>query len=211
VNSSNLSLIIAIDHPLMRAGIKEVLSADRLYSLAAIPETGAECVRLIQDLQPHVAIVDVNISHPGAAGVLREAKRKRWKTRICFLTGDQISLDILKANKDGTAAFVNARFPDELRNRLREIAVELRSKSTIPAAAMALLDKTPLSVSGLSQGLTLRQKQIVGMLKTGSPNREIARVLGLAEGTVKVHLHRIYQQVGVSNRTELAAKSFAPD
>lgn len=206
MNGSSLSLIIAVDHPLMRAGIKEVLSADRLYGFVAIVETGVECVRLIADLQPHVAIVDANISHPGAEGILREAKRMRWKTRICLLTGDEIPPDILEAGKDGAAAFVNARFPGELRTRLREIAVELRSRSTA-----APLDKMSLSASGLSRGLTLRQRQIVGMLKIGSSNREIAQVLGLAEGTVKVHLHRIYQRVGVSNRTELAAKSFAPE
>lgn len=190
----------------MRAGIKEVLSADRLYGFVAIVETGVECVRLITDLQPHVAIVDVNISHPGAEGILREARRSRWRTRICLLTGDQVPSDLLEAGKDGNAAFVNARFPGELRNRLHEIAVELRNKNTI-----APLDKMSLSTAGSRQGLTLRQKQIVGMLKIGSSNREIAQVLGLAEGTVKVHLHRIYQRAGVSNRTELAAKSFAPD
>ena len=58
----------------------------------------------------------------------------------------------------------------------------------------------------LSQLLTLRQLQIVAMLKRGSSNREIAQVLGLAEGTVKVHLHSIYQRIGVSNRRELTAK-----
>ena len=191
----------------MRAGIREVLSADRLYGLTAIAETGAECVKLMQGLQPHVAIIDVNISHPGAADILREAKRKRWKTRICLLTGDQIPLDVLEAGKDGTAAFVNARCPAELRNELREIAIDLRSKNTIPAPDSAKVHKASLG----APGLTLRQKQIVGMLRIGSSNREIAQVLGLAEGTVKVHLHRIYQRVSVSNRTELAAKSFAPD
>jgi two-component system, NarL family, nitrate/nitrite response regulator NarL len=47
------------------------------------------------------------------------------------------------------------------------------------------------------------------MLKVGSSNREIARVLGVSEGTIKVHLHRIFQRVGVSNRTQLAAQAFA--
>jgi DNA-binding NarL/FixJ family response regulator len=49
------------------------------------------------------------------------------------------------------------------------------------------------------------------MLKIGSSNREIARVLGVSEGTIKVHLHRIYQRIGVSNRTQLAARSFTAE
>ena len=57
--------------------------------------------------------------------------------------------------------------------------------------------------------LTLRQRQIVAMLKRGCSSKEIAQVLGLAEGTVKVHLHGIYQRLGVSGRRQLAAKIFA--
>jgi len=57
----------------------------------------------------------------------------------------------------------------------------------------------------------LRQNQIVAMLKIGSFNKEIAQVLGLSEGTIKVRLHRIYQRVGVSNRTQLAARSFSAE
>jgi DNA-binding NarL/FixJ family response regulator len=49
------------------------------------------------------------------------------------------------------------------------------------------------------------------MLKIGSSNREIARVLGVSEGTIKVHLHRIYQRIGVSNRTQLATQSFTTE
>jgi DNA-binding NarL/FixJ family response regulator len=59
--------------------------------------------------------------------------------------------------------------------------------------------------------LTFRQHQIVSMLKIGSSNREIARVLGVSEGTVKVHLHRVFQRIGVANRTQLAARSFAAE
>jgi DNA-binding NarL/FixJ family response regulator len=55
----------------------------------------------------------------------------------------------------------------------------------------------------------LRQRQIVAILKRGSSNQEIAQLLGLAEGTVKVHLHSIYQRIGVSNRRQLAAKVYA--
>lgn len=53
--------------------------------------------------------------------------------------------------------------------------------------------------------LTRRQLQIVQLLTTGSSNKEIARTLGLTEGTVKLHLHAIYEKLGVSNRGKLVA------
>lgn len=195
----------------MRAGINDVLSADRFYNLVAIAETGAECIEIIQRLRPHVAIVDINISDPGATDILRQAKLNCWQTRICFLTEDQIPPDVLEANEDGTAVFANARSPGELRDRLRKIAVDLLGTNVKKADGFSTTSATPPAGTGLGQQLTLRQKQIVAMLKIGSSNKEIAQVLGLSEGTIKVHLHRIYQRVGVANRTQLAARSFAAE
>jgi DNA-binding NarL/FixJ family response regulator len=57
--------------------------------------------------------------------------------------------------------------------------------------------------------MTLRQNQNVAMFKIGPSNRQIARVPGLSEGTVKMHLHRIDRTIGVSNRTQLTAQCFA--
>lgn len=207
MSSSSLSLIIAVDHPLMGAGIKEVLSTERIYNLTAIAETGAKCIELMQRLQPHMAIIDLNISHPGAAGILREAKLNHWQTRICFLIEDQIPLSVHVAGEDGMAVFAKARFPGELRDRLREIANALLAENA------RAVNRLPDSMAGarFSQRLTLRQNQIVAMLQVGSSNRQIAQVLGLSEGTIKVHLHRIYQRIGVSNRTQLATKSLAAE
>jgi two-component system nitrate/nitrite response regulator NarL len=205
VSSSNLSLIVAVEHPLMRAGIKEVLSADRLYNLIAIAETGAECIEIIQHLRPHVAIVDISISHPGAADILRQAKLNDWQTRICFLTEGQIPPDV--PGEHGAAVHVNARFPGELRDRLREIATGLINRSSATSNGAAAIHG-PISACGSKRQLTFRQNQIVTLLKIGSSNREIARVLGVSEGTIKVHLHRIFQRLGVANRTQLAAQSF---
>lgn len=193
----------------MRAGIKEVLSADRLYNLTAIAQTGAECLELIQRLRPDVALIDLDISHPGAARILRELKANCWQTKICFLTEGQIPADILGAGKNGDVAFVNGRFPEDLRDKLREIATDLISQASNAANGLKTLQRPLSARTNPKRPLTLRQNQIVKMLKIGSSNREIARVLGLAEGTVKVHLHRIFQRVGVANRTQLAAHPLA--
>jgi two-component system, NarL family, nitrate/nitrite response regulator NarL len=207
VNSLGLSLVVADDHPLMRAGIKEILSADPLYDLMASAETGPECIELIQRLRPHVAIIDINISDPGPVGILREAKLNRWQTRICFLAGDVIPPEVLEIGKDGAAIFVNDRFPEDLRDRLREVAISLIGNSSPTAFRRATL----VPARSSERNLTFRQSQIVTMLKLGSSNREIARVLGVSEGTIKVHLHRLFQRIGVTNRTQLAVQSIGSE
>jgi two-component system nitrate/nitrite response regulator NarL len=100
---------------------------------------------------------------------------------------------MLEAGKDGSAVFVNERFPEDLRDRLREIAIDLLGKKAKARNGLAIR-ATSLAGASFSQRLTLRQNQIVGMLKIGSSNREIAHVLGLSEGTIKVHLHGIMAQ-----------------
>jgi two-component system nitrate/nitrite response regulator NarL len=210
MSKSRLSLVIADDHPLMRAGIKDVLSADRLYNVTAVAQTGAECLEIIMRLRPDVALIDANISLPGATRILHESNANGWQTRFCFLTGDQIPPDLLEAAKDAAAVFVNERLPEDLRDRLRDIAVDLKSKNA--RAADRLRGRAAARVnSDFGSRLTSRQSQIVAMLKIGSSNKKIADVLGLSEGTIKVHLHRIYRKIGVSNRTQLAARSFAAE
>jgi two-component system, NarL family, nitrate/nitrite response regulator NarL len=194
----------------MRAGIKDVLSADRLYNVTAVAQTGAECLEIIMRLRPDVALIDANISLPGATRILHESNANGWQTRFCFLTGDHIPPDLLEAGKNAAAVFVNERLPQDLRERLRDIAMELKSRYA--RVADGLQRRVAAGVSaGFGSRLTSRQNQIVAMLKIGSSNREIADVLGLSEGTIKVHLHRIYRKIGVSNRTQLAARSFAAD
>jgi DNA-binding NarL/FixJ family response regulator len=163
----------------MRGRIKEVLSADRLYNLTAIAQTGAECIELIQRLRPDLALVDINISKPGAAHILRDLKANHWQTRICFLTEDQIPPDVLEAAKGGAPVFVNERFPDDLRDWLREIATELVSRPSPTPNRSATIRAAISPRTAAKRHLTFRQNQIATMLKIGSSNREIARVLGV--------------------------------
>src|SRR5438874_10665134 len=149
----------------MRAGIKGLLTADRLYNLTAIAQTGAECLELIQRLRPDVALIDLKISRPGAARILRVLKTDESQTRICFLTGDRIPPKLLAAGKELASVFVNERFPEDLRDRLREIATDLeRKNSAIPNDPAA----SDAPKSSAKRQLTLRQNQIVSMLKMGS-------------------------------------------
>jgi DNA-binding NarL/FixJ family response regulator len=207
VSSSRLSVIVVDDHPLVRAGIEQMLSAERLYKLIAVAETGVECIELLRRFRPAVAVVDISVSQPGPAQVLREVKLNHWQTRICFLTEDQIPPDVLEAGRSGAAFFADERSPVDLRDRLREIATDIIGKTSATANGLPAI-KRPTSAPSSERHLTARQKQIVAMLKLGASNREIARVLGVTEGTVKVHLHRIFKRIGVTNRTHLAAQSF---
>jgi two-component system, NarL family, nitrate/nitrite response regulator NarL len=206
VSHSAISVIVAADHPLISAGVKEILSADGIYNVVATASTGLRCIDLMQELRPDIAVIDFNISHPGPIGILQESKHARWHTRICFLLEGHLPPNALDTGAKEEAAYINGRFPGELRSTLRAIAMEL---STPLASFEGLADTISAPQSWFADRLTIRQKQIVSMLRLGSSNKHIALVLGVSEGTIKVHLHRIYRRFGVANRTELATKSLA--
>jgi len=73
-----------------------------------------------------------------------------------------------------------------------EIAIDLVRATARAAGSLPAIPETPPAGIGFGQQLTCVRSQIVAMLKVGSSNKQIAQVLGLSEGTIKVHLHRIY-------------------
>jgi DNA-binding NarL/FixJ family response regulator len=107
---------------------------------------------------------------------------------------------------DGIAATIMAGPRDSNEHQQPRKAVARSSGNSTKAVSAPSPDA--VHADRLNRLLTLRQRQIVAMLKSGSSNKEIAQELGLAEGTVKVHLHSIYQRVGVSSRRQLVSRLF---
>ena len=206
MNGGSLSIVVANDHPLIRAGLRDVLALDRRWRLVGFAKTGAETLKAIQRFKPDVAIIDIRISDPNAVEIASLVRAEFPHTKLCFLSNDadlESAMPGAKQDKAGGGIVViNERLPERLCEWLNEIAVRSIGRSR----DCTLLPSMSAS-SRVVRRLTQRQAQIVAMLQIGLSNREISDRLGLSEGTVKVHLHRIYQKTGVSNRTQLAAQS----
>jgi len=91
-----------------------------------------------------------------------------------------------------------------------DINIEGRRWLPQEVAHPGITDGSERPKCGLLSHLTRRELDIVRLIGDGLPNRIIARQLGLAEGTVKVHLHNIFQKLGIPNRTRLAALAARP-
>jgi two-component system, NarL family, nitrate/nitrite response regulator NarL len=203
-----LSIVIANDHPLIRAGLSDMLAQDQRWKLVGFAKSGAEALKAIQRFEPDVAIIGSRISDPNAREIAAIVQTNFPHTALCLLANeaDQNALfgtEQRRAELRGRVKIViKERSPDRLSEWLDEIAVRsiggLRN-SGLPSIA------TP-SRNRPDRQLTQRQGQIVTLLQIGLSNREISDRLGLSEGTVKVHLHRIFEKMGVSNRTQLAAQ-----
>ena len=197
-------VLIADDHPLMLSGIEAVLRGTS-YEVAAKVADGAAVLDMLASARPDILVLDIKM--PGRTGIdvlriLREANDPR---PVVLLTADIDDRSLLEAVrlgvngiilKEGAETQILACL-DEVGGGGRWIDASLLQRALDLAAGGA-------PARGPLDRLSARERAIARLVGEGLRNREIGDELGLTEGTVKVCLHRIYEKLGIANRTELA-------
>jgi len=211
MTGASISIIVANDHPLIRAGLRDLLARNRRWKLIGIAETGAQVLKAIQRFKPDVAIIGSRISDPDTREIASVVGANFPRVALCLLAHDADLKQAPSATRQRGAeqhgrvmTVIHERSPEHLCEWLDEMAGPSIGK--VPGAALPS-PVTTIMRNRSDRRLTDRQAQIVSMLQIGMSNKEISNRLGLSEGTVKVHLHRLYRKMGVSNRTQLAAQS----
>lgn len=201
-------IVLADDHPFVRTGVEAVLGAIGMEVVASVVD-GDSALAAIAREDPDLVILDVRMPGRGGVAVL-EALRGAGDHRPVILLAAEVEDSLLLA---AMAAGVNGIvFKAGAEATLAEaIAAVLAGAQFIDPAtterARALAGSSP-APSPYSE-LTPRELQIAEGVMVGLRNREIAGQVGMTEGSIKVYLHRIYEKLGVSNRTELAIAMLA--
>jgi len=194
-------VVIADDHPFLRTGVEAVLRSAGI-EIAGSAGDGNEALQVIARCDPDVAIIDVQMPDRDGIGVL-EAMRTDGDQRPVILLTAHIDDDRLIA---ALRANVNAIvFKQGAEQSLVETIERVgRGEKVIdPALTSRALDLT-LSGVGTLDRLAPRERQIADAVAKGLRNRDIGAQLGMTEGSIKVYLNRIFDKLGVENRTELA-------
>jgi DNA-binding NarL/FixJ family response regulator len=197
-------LIVADDHPLMLEGVA-ALFAGTEFEVVARCLDGKQARDAILGLKPDIAILDLRMPRISGLELLSEARTSGWATRIVLLTAEMESDPILAADRLGVDGVVLKSSGAELLiTCLRRVSAGER---WIDRDAMSDVLAWPVgdapSDSGMS-GLTSRETDVARLVARGRRNKEIARELGITEGTVKMHLHNLYEKFSIASRTELA-------
>jgi len=205
-----VSVLLADDHPFMRAGVEAVLRGTR-YNLIATANDGDEALAEITRQNPDICIFDVRMPKRSGVEALEALRHKGDMRPVVLLTaelGDFALLTAVKAGVNGIVLKDGAE--DALVGALDKVSA---GEKAIP---QRLLQRAlDLSLAGDRAdplgGLAPRERQIAAQVGRGLRNREIADALAMSEGTVKVYLHTIYQKLGIKNRTELALIAHATE
>lgn len=197
------SVLLADDHPFMRAGVEAVLRGTQFH-VVAMANDGDEAMIAVSRHNPEICIFDIRMPRRSGVEVL-QAMREKGDTRpVVLLTAALEDHSLLGAVRAGVNAIVlKDGAEDALLNALEKVA---SGQKSIPEELLQrALD---LSLTGGKSDplapLAPRERQIASHVGRGLRNREIADALAMSEGTVKVYLHTIYQKLGIKNRTELA-------
>jgi two-component system, NarL family, nitrate/nitrite response regulator NarL len=210
ISPSKITLVLADDHPLVLSALEAVVARDPLWQLAGAYLDGVSALEGIRRVKPDVAVLDIQM--PGMSGleILHAVVREGLRTRIVFLTGSATGREIAEALEIGAWGIVlKAEATSSILHCLREVVA---GRHCALPEALTVASRRPRGEGTESKGseprITAREKEILALVADGNSNREIARSLGLSEGTVKIHLNNMFRKLGVGNRTELAALAF---
>ncbi|HSQ96861.1 MAG TPA: response regulator transcription factor [Croceibacterium sp.] len=204
------SVLLADDHPFMRTGVEAVLRGTR-FEIVAMANDGDEALAVVARHNPEICIFDVRMPKRSGVEALEALRAKGDMRPVVLLTAaleDHALLGAVRAGVNGIVLKDGAE--DALLDALEKVT---QGEKAIP---QALLQRAlDLSLSGGKSDplapLAPRERQIAAQVGRGLRNREIADILAMSEGTVKVYLHTIYQKLGIKNRTELALISHATE
>ncbi|MCX4394986.1 response regulator transcription factor [Streptomyces sp. NBC_00264] len=192
-------ILLCDDHVVVRAGLLALLGSEPDIEVVGEAGSGEEAVALAAKLTPDVVLMDLQLGE-GIDGV--EATRRIAATgvHVLVLTTYDTDADITRAIEAGATGYLlKAERPEELFAAIRSAAQGRTTLSPPVASRVMARMRKPLPT------LTERELDILAQLSQGLGNRDIARALFISEATVKTHLGRIYDKLGVDTRAGAVA------
>jgi VCBS repeat-containing protein len=201
-----IRLVIADRQPIVLQGLKSVFAAQRDFEIVGSCSTGTSCLETIRNLAPDVALLANTLPDLTVSEILGIARAENLSTRLVFFTESE-SDDALTAAIAAGACSAISKYanPDIMLRSLRlmtePVSASLGQSDYLSANGRKVDGAKIENMLGM---LTHRERQIARLVCDGLSNKEIAHQLNVSRGTVKVHLHNIFQKLEISNRTVLA-------
>ena len=200
-----IRIVIVDDHPIVLHGLEQLFARHEEFTVVASCATGALALEEVRTHRPDVLVLDLRMPGQDGLAVLRRMSDDRLTCPTVLLTASVRDEEVVEAVKLGAMGLVlKESSPDALLQCIRRVHAgeQWIERETATSAFRSVLTREA-AVREASATLTPREMQIVQMVATGLRNKLIAERLSISEGTVKVHLHNIYEKFGVDGRLEL--------
>jgi DNA-binding NarL/FixJ family response regulator len=206
MKTPSLSVVVADDHPVVLHGIVDVLKSCTNIDVVGACYDGLSVLDATRKFSPDIAVLDIAMPGLNGLDVLATMAAEKLDTKVVFLTASITDEQIVSALAGGAKAILlKDAAPDDLLRCVHSVA---RGENWFPEELVNLAlerEKSRMQSKDFGHILTARERQILVLVAEGLPNKSVASRLGLSVGTVKIHLHNIYEKLGVPNRTTLTA------
>jgi len=209
-SKSPVRVIVADDHPVVRIGVKAILSSAPAFQVVGEAVDGKAALELIHQLKPDLLLLDLRMPNLPGLETLRElTQHPDLHVRTVLLTGEIDRRGILEALQLGArGVLLKESVASDLVHCLEAVVQGehwLNGKRVLNLVEV-LRDLMAEEVEPPKNNyrLTAREISVIGYIVEGCTNKDVARECGIAEETVKRHLKNIFDKTGVSNRLELA-------
>jgi two-component system, NarL family, invasion response regulator UvrY len=198
-----MKVLIADDHPIFRAGLKEILSKDEEVELIGEAENGHKALELGRNKRWDVVVLDITMPGKGGLEVLTELRRERPKLPVLVLSAhpeDQLALRLIRAGASGYLTKDQA--PMVLLTAIRKV---LRGEKYVSEslAEKAVREWATESAKPLHETLSNREYQVMSLLAAGKAIKEIAAELFLSVRTVSTYRTRVLEKMNMKTNADL--------
>ncbi len=197
-----IRVLVVDDHRVVRMGLKALLEETDDIDMVGWAADGEEATRMAMELQPHVVLMDLSMPKMDGVEATRSIKAQNPDMSIVVLTSFSDRGRVLAALDAGAIGYqLKDAETESLLDGIRN-AANGHAPLDPRVATEVLASRTAVEDEGLK--LTARETEVLDLLGEGMLNKQIARRLGISESTVKSHLTRIFQTIGVQDRTQAA-------
>lgn len=198
---SPIRLLLVDDHPVMRAGLANVLAMDPGLEVVAQADDGETALKLWHRYRPDVTLLDISMGGIDGIDTLRRLLLDFPAARVVILTSSEASEDVRLAMKAGACGYVTKNI------RATELIEAIR---TVHAGGRILSEsaKRKLAEDEGTRHLTPWEIEVLGLVRQGFNNDEIGRLLGISERTARAHIGNIKEKLHASDRAAAVARGF---
>jgi len=209
----DITLLIVDDHPLFRQGVADALALEEGFRVIGQAADGKHALELIRDLEPDIAVLDVNLPEMNGQQITHQVTQEKLHTRVLLLTGYDDIEQAIHAAHAGAAAYCTKDIqPQGLVGVIREVANGKYVISGNVFDRRGLEDWLERQMEGARRSysepgspfhpLSDREMEVLSCVVRGMSNKEIAGLLGISHQTVKNHVTSILRKFGVEDRTQ---------
>ena len=200
-----IRLAIADDHAIVLHGLRRLFDGEPEFEVVECCADGTEALAVVRAGLVDVLVLDIRMRGMSGIDVLRAMSTERLKCPVVLLTAALSDTDAVEGLRLGARGIVlKESSPDSLLECIRRVS---RGEQWIDTETMSrainAIARREAAGGDPAKSLTARELEIVRMIAQGLRNKAIAERMSISEGTVKIHLHNIYEKLGLDGRLEL--------